>query len=282
MEDFLNSGFIDQDQIDETINLDIDKYFLETTRDSLTLDTSLLRCAQSSRGQTNFQYINYSPIAYESYHSPAHKFQSPLQKIHEGSSFDMSDSCFLCTTTNINNDEFSEESIQCKDIYQHFLQVSDITDHETQQNPVESCIDFETSDELVSQVTAKSTYSSEKYDQSSVFKRNESGRISCHTIYNYLIKPIKKKFNATKKSAKSSAKLFELEKRPSHSITSSKDLCSFVKPVASHIYSNVLPTKNQRNQDTNINCQLPNERTNMPIGLADQFHKCGDLVYYLV
>ena len=258
-DDFLNSGFIDQDQIDQTVNLDIDKYFLETSRDSLTLDASLLRCAQSSRG-ANFQCINYSPIESFQTLSPPSYFNSPLQKINEAS-FDLSDSCFLCTTSN--DEYYNTESKVYHEIYQNFLENGAVT------NTTESSFEFEASnDDEQIQTNSKS-------EQSSVFKRNESSRVSCHTIYNYLIKPIKKKFKCNSKKTETK-KIADL---------SSKHISSNQIQVTRHInrHSNVNIAVSRHREvlhDNNLNKVV--ENTNPTYGLADPFHKCGDLVYYLV
>ena len=211
-DDFLNSGFLSQDDIgtcgaigDETTNsLDIEKYFLETTCDNLDdIDAkSITRCVYVHAANSNIHtLVNYSPIN-SAYNSPpsnftCNKYESPLAKINEAS-FDLSDSCFLCTTNNIIDEEYYTTSNNGEEtptnlFDDHYLQVSSITDFTT-KNSLESLSIEKSSIQRVSDVEQLPISLEPVEITESLLKRNESGRVSCKSIYSYLIKPIKNKF----------------------------------------------------------------------------------------
>ena len=289
--ELLNSGFISADDLpDDSMSLDIDKYFLETTRDPTTLstDVSMVRCAQTNAALHN---VNYSPITYDSLQSAnrfLHKHESPLQKISEAS-FDLSDSCFLCTTS----DEWCESGTTngtpgatWQQMYEQCMQISSITEFST-KNSIESSIESEQdSDEQTFRPLAPSSLA----DQTSVFKRNESGRVSCKSIYSYLIKPIKNKFKNTSKKAKILDAMKQQENAPKPaqlfqctSDSKQSDRVNFKRTqvLLPQHHSSKLLTQKFETTFADKNAKLANN-TNHSIALADQFHNCGDLVYYLV
>jgi hypothetical protein len=367
-DDFLNSGFMSQEEQEEVLeygeemmtiaNLDIDKYFLETTviRGDTNFDESdaisIKRCAYTHSHNTSSNVINYSPInnynthdssniqyhtspnTYNHYnqhrqHFISNRYESPLSKINEAS-FDLSDSCFLCTTNTMgDDDESNENSTDCELIDAHYLQVSSITEF-TSKNSIESASLSFSPPPPPATPTTLSTINSidirlvpnnieQEESSSSVFKRNESGRVSCKSIYSYLIKPIKNKFkigcngisSSNSRKTKQPNKNFKtkeneqlqlqqqvpmpkpifqcaksnntkLNLKHNHRVQQQQQQQQpqpyFISPIClnepvyasiSSKYETVFVDKNNLN---------PNES----LALADKFHNCGDLVYYLV
>jgi hypothetical protein len=331
-DDFLNSGFMSQEEeIDyneqiTTTSFDIDKYFLETTvtrgeyYDDMD-DISITRCVYTHPTTSN--NIIYSPIInYNGYDSPTTPFnhissnkfnnyrqdcnsngyESPLSKINEAS-FDLSDSCFLCNTTMENGECVNESQFDAQ-----FLQVSSITDFNptnsiessfpstltmpstNNENNNRSCIDIKVASNSI------------EHEASSVFtKRNESGRISCKSIYSYLIKPIKNKFKIGCNSSNNNNHKSRIKQAKNCKTIENKEQPTKPKPIfqysrannakfsihkqpyynAPHCLSkpvNEAVSSKYETMFVDKNKMSPNES----LALANQFHNCGDLVYYLV
>ena len=311
-DDFLNSGFLSQDDIgtcgaigDETTNsLDIEKYFLETTCDNLDdIDAkSITRCVYVHAANSNIHtLVNYSPInsAYNSppSHFTCNKYESPLAKINEAS-FDLSDSCFLCTTNNINDEEYFTTSNNGEETAtnlfdDHYLQVSSITEYTT-KNTLESLSIEKSSIQRASGIEQMPISLESVEIAESLFKRNESGRVSCKSIYSYLIKPIKNKFKLGNKCKQSKVNkpLNEIPK-PTQ-IFNYKSSTKQQRQLNEHRqFSNKMPLHKPSSSQTGHSAKYETvfqdknnlklaSNPNQSLALADQFHNCGDLVYYLV
>jgi len=317
---------IDYDeQMTITTSFDIDKYFLETTvarseyYDDMD-DISITRCVYTHPTTSNI--INYSPIinynAFDSSinHISSNKFnnyrqdcnsngyESPLSKINE-TSFDLSDSCFLCHTTTIKDDEFNNDNNDVSQFDAQYLQVSSITEFNPTNSIESSFLSTPTTPPANNENNNRSfkdvkvASNSIEHEASSLFKRNESGRISCKSIYSYLIKPIKNKFKIGSSSSNNNksrikqtknSKTIENKEQPTkpkpifqYARTNNANSNIHNKPYckAPHYLSepvNEAVTSKYETMFVDKKSMSPNES----LALANQFHNCGDLVYYIV
>ena len=291
-------------ELDQT-NFDVDNFYLEASSTEYPLDVSLRRCTPSIPNQYCTKF-DYSPPVYEPYSSPKNfykyetNFESTIETMND-SRF-MSNSCLLYATNpniNFNSTTLDDYHLPAFPKPSALIDLSiEETSEECTSRGAECCQENCQTEEFVTECDefTNGTETQLNTDQSSAFKRNQTGRISCNNLYNYLIKPIRNKIKCAKNFIK---KPTGSDKRVEEANGAAKPIVQ-VKPGVNHLspaklYSNqrckyeeqIRKAKQQRSNMGNNFQPTEAQRLmyNSPITVnkfKHEFVNYGDLVYYYV